>query len=52
LGWPIPGCIAGTGDTIVVPEKALGGGPQWQTILATAQAAAAISSTIFIALQY
>ncbi len=40
------------GDTIVVPEKALGGGPQWQTILATAQAAAAISSTIFIALQY
>jgi polysaccharide export outer membrane protein len=40
------------GDTIVVPEKALGGGPQWQTILSTAQAAAAISSTIFIALQY
>jgi len=37
------------GDTVVVPEKALGGGVQWQSILLTAQAAASIASVVFIA---
>src|SRR5713101_2734400 len=40
------------GDTVVVPEKALGGGLQWQSILLTAQTASAIASTVFIALRY
>jgi len=40
------------GDTVVVPEKALGGGLQWQNVLLTAQAASAIASTAFIALRY
>jgi protein involved in polysaccharide export with SLBB domain len=40
------------GDTVVVPEKALGGGLQWQSVLLTAQAASAIASTVFIALHY
>src|SRR3984893_11419198 len=40
------------GDTVVVQEKALGGGVQWQSILLSAQAASAIASTIFIALHY
>ena len=40
------------GDTVVVPEKALGGGVAWQSVLLSAQAASAIASTIFIALRY
>jgi polysaccharide export outer membrane protein len=40
------------GDVVVVPEKALGGGTQWQTTLLTAQTASAIVSTLFIALRY
>src|SRR5882757_9241517 len=40
------------GDTVVVPEKALGGSVQWQSILLTAQTASAIASTMFIALRY
>ena len=40
------------GDTVVVPEKAIGGGLQWQSVLLSAQAASAIASTIFIALHY
>ena len=40
------------GDTVVVPEKAIGGGLQWQSVLLTAQAASAIASTAFIALRY
>jgi protein involved in polysaccharide export with SLBB domain len=40
------------GDSIVVPEKALGGGAQWQNTLLTAQTASAIVSTLFIALRY
>jgi polysaccharide export outer membrane protein len=40
------------GDTVVVPEKALGGGLQWQSVLLSAQTASAIASTIFIALRY
>jgi protein involved in polysaccharide export with SLBB domain len=41
------------GDTVVVPEKALGGqGLQWQTVMLVAQTAAAIASTTIIALHY
>ncbi len=40
------------GDTVVVPEKAIGGGLQWQSVLLTAQAASAIASVAFIALRY
>lgn len=40
------------GDTVVVPEKALGGGLQWQSVLLSAQAASAIASAIFIAVRY
>jgi protein involved in polysaccharide export with SLBB domain len=41
------------GDTVVVPDKAVGGGVQWQTILLATQiasAAASIASAAFIAL--
>jgi polysaccharide export outer membrane protein len=40
------------GDTVVVPEKAIGGGLQWQSVLLTAQTVSAIASTVFIALRY
>ena len=41
-----------SGDIVVVPEKALGGGLQWQTIFLSAQVASSIASTVFIALRY
>jgi polysaccharide biosynthesis/export protein len=41
------------GDTVVVPEKALGGtGLQWQTVMLLAQTASAIAGTVIIALHY
>jgi hypothetical protein len=40
------------GDTVVVPDKALAGGLQWQSILLSAQVASSIASTVFIALRY
>ena len=40
------------GDTVVVPEKAIGGGANWQNIFAAAQVASSIASTVFIALRY
>jgi len=40
------------GDTVVVPERAIAGGQQWQSVLLSAQAASAIASTVFIALRY
>lgn len=40
------------GDTIVVPEKAIGGGVQWQTVFLAAQVASSVVSTLFIALHY
>ena len=40
------------GDTVVVPEKALGGGIQWQSILLIAQTASAISTSVMIGLRY
>jgi polysaccharide biosynthesis/export protein len=40
------------GDTVVVPEKAVGGGPNWQAVFMTAQVATSIVSTVFIATHY
>jgi len=37
------------GDTVVVPEKAIGPGPNWQLIIATAQLAASIAYTAILA---
>ena len=51
MGDPLSASLQ-PGDTVVVPEKALGGGLQWQSVLLTAQAASAIASTVFIALHY
>ena len=40
------------GDTVFVPEKAIGGGVQWQSVLLSAQVASAVASSVFIALRY
>jgi protein involved in polysaccharide export with SLBB domain len=40
------------GDTVVVPEKALGKNVQWQNVLLSAQVAASVASTVYIALRY
>jgi protein involved in polysaccharide export with SLBB domain len=40
------------GDTVVVPEKAVGGGIQWQTVFLAAQVASSLASTAFIAAHY
>jgi protein involved in polysaccharide export with SLBB domain len=40
------------GDTVVVPEKALGKNLQWQNVLLSAQVAASVASTVYIALRY
>jgi protein involved in polysaccharide export with SLBB domain len=40
------------GDTVVVPEKAIGGGIQWQAVFLATQVASSIASTLFIALRY
>jgi len=40
------------GDMVVVPEKAIGGGPNWQNLFTSAQVASSIASTVFIALRY
>ena len=40
------------GDTVVVPEKAIGGGPNWNVLFSSAQVASAIVSTVFIAAHY
>jgi protein involved in polysaccharide export with SLBB domain len=40
------------GDTVVIPEKAIGPGRNWQNIFAAAQLATSIVSTIFIATRY
>ena len=40
------------GDTVVVPEKAIGGGKNWQNLFTSAQIASSIASTMFIALRY
>jgi len=40
------------GDTVVVPERAIGGPVNWQIIFAAAQVASSIASTVFITLHY
>jgi hypothetical protein len=40
------------GDTVFVPEKAIGGGVQWQAVLLAAQVASSIASSVFIAAHY
>ena len=40
------------GDSVVVPEKAIGGGVQWQTVFLAAQVASSIASAAFIAAHY
>jgi len=40
------------GDTVVVPEKALGGGIQWQNVFTAASLATSVASTVFIATRY
>src|ERR1700677_4754357 len=40
------------GDTVVVPEKAIGGGIQWQAVFLAAQVASSVASTAFIAAHY
>jgi polysaccharide export outer membrane protein len=40
------------GDTVVVPERALGGPLEWQTIFQSVQVASSIATSIFFALHY
>jgi polysaccharide biosynthesis/export protein len=40
------------GDTVVVPERAIGGGIQWQAVFLAAQVASSVASTAFIAAHY
>ena len=40
------------GDTVVVPERAIGGTKNWQNLFTSAQIASSIASTMFIALRY
>jgi protein involved in polysaccharide export with SLBB domain len=40
------------GDAVIVPEKAISGGPNWQNLFTSAQIASSVVSTVFIALHY
>lgn len=40
------------GDTVVVPEKAIGGGPNWANLFTAVQVSSAVVSTLFIATHY
>jgi hypothetical protein len=40
------------GDTVVVPEKAIGGGVQWQTLFLATQVAASVATTVLIGMHY
>jgi protein involved in polysaccharide export with SLBB domain len=46
------GAVLQAGDTVVVPEKAIGPGVQWATVFGAASVASSIASTVFIALRY
>ena len=51
--WDNPlGATLEPGDTIVVPERAIGGGPNWQNLFTSAQLATSIVSSAFIILHY
>src|SRR6185312_13609154 len=41
-----------TGDTVVVPERAIGGPVEWQNIFGAAQVASSVATSIFFALHY
>jgi len=40
------------GDTVVVPERAIGGPVQWQEIFTAAQVAGTVATSIFLAVHY
>jgi protein involved in polysaccharide export with SLBB domain len=40
------------GDAVVVPEKTIGGGPNWANVFTAASVASSIVSTVFIATHY
>ncbi len=40
------------GDTIIVPERSIGGGIQWQTLFTSAQVASSVASAVFLAIHY
>jgi polysaccharide export outer membrane protein len=46
------GAVLQPGDTVVVPDKAIGPGRNWQNVFLSAQVASSIASTVFIALHY
>jgi len=46
------GAVLQPGDTVFVPEKAIGGGVQWQAVLLAAQVASSVASSVFIAAHY
>jgi polysaccharide export outer membrane protein len=46
------GAVLEPGDTVVVPERAIGGGVPWQNIFLAAQTAASVASAVFIAAHY
>jgi len=46
------GAVLQPGDTVVVPEKAIGGGTNWTNLFTAAQVASSIASTVFIAARY
>jgi protein involved in polysaccharide export with SLBB domain len=46
------GAVLQPGDTVVVPERAVGGPVEWQTIFSAAQVASSVATSIFIAMHY
>ena len=46
------GAVLQPGDTVVVPERAIGGPIEWQTIFSAAQVASSVATSIFIGLHY
>ena len=46
------GAVLEPGDTVVVPERAIGGPIEWQNIFGAAQVASSVVTSVFIALHY
>jgi len=46
------GAVLQPGDTVVVPEHAIGGPVQWQVIFTAAQVASSVATSIFLVLHY
>jgi protein involved in polysaccharide export with SLBB domain len=46
------GGVLQPGDTVVVPERAIGGPIEWQVIFSAAQIASSVATSIFFALHY